>query len=323
MPEVLAIDHSSFELPWSEEDVFRLLRQRNCICMVAEQGERIVGFMIYGLYKNKLHVLRFATHPQLRRTGVGKAMINALIDKLSPTRRTSFSLDVRETNLGAQKFYQTMGLRAVGVSREHYEDTGEDAYMMEYRLDTHTVPEVETQPVTPTFRSKNLVQDPTIKKKTVAGEYVHNGEKAVDATIRRYRAGDETAIYAIQDKFAGYISTHYALDRKDQILVATNSQDIPIGFLAYTTSIDGNKAYRATLKDWAVSPEFDTGAVKEELIDKLKKEMLRMTNKAIVSAKIDASNIEDLDFFKNHLKVVPKPNGMQFDVELELSKSTL
>jgi ribosomal-protein-alanine N-acetyltransferase len=54
MPEVLAIEHASFEYPWCEEEFLRVLRQRNCIGMVAEQGERIVGFMVYELHRNKI-----------------------------------------------------------------------------------------------------------------------------------------------------------------------------------------------------------------------------------------------------------------------------
>src|SRR5690606_11527131 len=44
MPEVLQIEKASFEFPWYEDDFIRCLRQRNCIGMVAEQGERVVGF---------------------------------------------------------------------------------------------------------------------------------------------------------------------------------------------------------------------------------------------------------------------------------------
>jgi len=63
MPEVLEIENSSFEFPWSEDDFIRCLRQRNCIGMVAEHGERVVGFMIYELHKTRLHVLNFAVAP--------------------------------------------------------------------------------------------------------------------------------------------------------------------------------------------------------------------------------------------------------------------
>jgi ribosomal-protein-alanine N-acetyltransferase len=47
MPEVLHTEQGAFEYAWTEEDFLRCLRQRNCIGMVAEQGEKVVGFMIY------------------------------------------------------------------------------------------------------------------------------------------------------------------------------------------------------------------------------------------------------------------------------------
>ena len=64
MPEVLAIEEQSFEYPWSEEDFVRCLRQRNCIGLVAEHNERVVGFIIYELHKSRLHILNFAVHDQ-------------------------------------------------------------------------------------------------------------------------------------------------------------------------------------------------------------------------------------------------------------------
>src|SRR5206468_12938766 len=102
MPEVLQTEQESFEYAWTEEDFLRCLRQRNCIGMVAEQGEKVVGFMIYELHKQKLHILNFAVHPTCRRSGVGGQMSAKLMSKLSSHRRTRITLEVRETNLTAQ-----------------------------------------------------------------------------------------------------------------------------------------------------------------------------------------------------------------------------
>lgn len=132
MPEVLHTEHSSFEFPWTEEDFLRCLRQRNCIGMVAEQCEKVVGFMIYELHKTKLHILNFAVHPSWRRLGIGEQMVSKLIGKLSSHRRTRITLEVRETNLCAQLFFRSQGFRAVRVLRSYYEDSGEDAFLMSY-----------------------------------------------------------------------------------------------------------------------------------------------------------------------------------------------
>jgi ribosomal-protein-alanine N-acetyltransferase len=133
MPEVLAIENRSFEFPWSDEDFIRCLRQRNCIGMVAEYDERVVGFMIYELHKNRLHVLNFAVRPEFRRRGVGTSMMRKLIGKLSEQRRNRILLEIRETNLDAQLFFRDCDFRAISVLREFYEDSPEDAYLMQYR----------------------------------------------------------------------------------------------------------------------------------------------------------------------------------------------
>jgi ribosomal-protein-alanine N-acetyltransferase len=79
MPAVLSIENQSFEYSWSEDDFIRCLRQRNCIGMVAERDDRIVGFMIYELHKTRLHVLNFAVANDCRRTGVGRTMVEKLL----------------------------------------------------------------------------------------------------------------------------------------------------------------------------------------------------------------------------------------------------
>jgi ribosomal-protein-alanine N-acetyltransferase len=134
MPDVLRTETESFDYAWTEEDFLRCLRQRNCIGMVAEHNDRVVGFMIYELHKTKLHILNFAVAPSHRRTGIGAQMITKLIGKLSSHRRTKITLAVRERNLAAQLFFRAQEFRALRVLRNYYEDSGEDAFLMEFRV---------------------------------------------------------------------------------------------------------------------------------------------------------------------------------------------
>ena len=147
MPEVLQTEQASFEYAWTEEDFLRCLRQRNCIGMVAEQGEKVVGFMIYELHKSKLHILNFAVQPSCRRAGIGSQMVTKLISKLSGHRRTRITLEVRETNLPAQQFFRAQGFRAVRVLRAYYEDSGEDAFLMQYRVNDDPAIDESEEPV--------------------------------------------------------------------------------------------------------------------------------------------------------------------------------
>jgi len=134
MPEVLQIERTSFATAWSDEDFLCCLRQRNCIGMVAEANHQIVGFMIYELHKAKLHILNFAVAPEFRRMGVGRQMVQRLVDNLSQQRRREIRVSLRESNLPGQLFFRAVGFKAVAVDRGCYDDTNEDAYLFRFLL---------------------------------------------------------------------------------------------------------------------------------------------------------------------------------------------
>ncbi len=133
MPEVLAIENECFEFPWCKEDFVRWLRPRNCIPIVAEASERILGFMVYEWHQYRLQVINFAVDKRFRRRSIGTQMVKELISKLSNDRRSHIMIEIRETNLPAQLFFQAQGFRAVSVLHNAFEDTPEDAYLMEYQ----------------------------------------------------------------------------------------------------------------------------------------------------------------------------------------------
>jgi ribosomal-protein-alanine N-acetyltransferase len=132
MPEVLAIERASFDYHWDEDGFLRELRRRNSLGYVAEHADRIVGFMIYRLLKDRLRLVDLAVHPEFRRRGVGRQLTGKLAERLSHHGKPRIVLLVRETNLTAQAFFRRRGYRALEVVREHYPDTGEAAYAMQY-----------------------------------------------------------------------------------------------------------------------------------------------------------------------------------------------
>lgn len=129
MPQVMAIEITAYEYPWAEEDFIRCLRQRNCIGMVAETGDKIVGYMIYELHRNRLEILNLAVHGEHRRSGVGSSMIAKLYGKLSPQRRTRIDAAVCERNEVAHYWLKACGFTAVEILRDYYEEITADAYL--------------------------------------------------------------------------------------------------------------------------------------------------------------------------------------------------
>ncbi len=138
LPDVFYIEDASFALPRGEEGLRRLLvGQDNYVGLVAEYKKRVVGFVIYELRKKRLYIVDLAVHPEFRQRGVGRQLVQErqLIEEIGRKWRcTKIRINVRETNLGAQFFFAANSFKAIRVIREYFQDTGEDAYLFQYRV---------------------------------------------------------------------------------------------------------------------------------------------------------------------------------------------
>lgn len=124
IPAVLAIDAASYERPWSEPDLLRCLRQRNCISMVVEHNapgsrcDTVVAFVVYEISARHLAVLRFAVAPEFRRRGVGTCLLDKIKYKVISHRRLGFTALVPDSDLSAHLFARANDVRAVAAVRE-------------------------------------------------------------------------------------------------------------------------------------------------------------------------------------------------------------
>ena len=132
LPTVVDIETRVWDRPWDENDFLSLLAQSNCIGVVAENGDRVLGFMLYELHKNSYQIVNMAVDPQAWRHGIGRALVDRLINRLSMTRRYEVWLTLRESNVPAQLFFSACGLLATTVIRDYYEDRVEDGYLMSF-----------------------------------------------------------------------------------------------------------------------------------------------------------------------------------------------
>lgn len=123
--EILRCEWTASRTPWTEEDYLSWLRQRNCIGMVAVHNEMIVGGMVYELHKSRLHLLRLIVHQEWQRCGVGTAMVERLLGKLSIQRRRLLTADVPDDLLGTHLFLQAMGFTAEAIDEQTYRFTYE------------------------------------------------------------------------------------------------------------------------------------------------------------------------------------------------------
>lgn len=128
MVEILHLEQVQ-RSPWSEDQLLSCFRQLNCIGMVAEVNDVVVGYMIYELFPKKLEVLKVVGGD---RTVLDK-MLSKLASKLSSHRRNRVAVNVDENALYMHLTLKRNGYDAVRVIKNGEAD-GADSYRFVYRL---------------------------------------------------------------------------------------------------------------------------------------------------------------------------------------------
>ena len=125
------VERTSFPVPWPA-NAFRheLTQNRNARYVVARIGERIVGYAGLWLMVDEAHITTFAVHPDHRRLRIGEKLLHRVFEIAVVMNAEWLTLEVRASNLAAQKLYEKYGFRRAGVRRRYYSDNNEDALIM-------------------------------------------------------------------------------------------------------------------------------------------------------------------------------------------------
>jgi len=132
IPAVMEIERASFPVPWSESLMRALLfMPETMVCLVAEAGGRVHGYVTAALGYDELHILSIAMSPDSRGTGGADLLLAGAIERGRPHNCLAVILEVRERNERAQRFYRRHGFRTIGRRPRYYADSGEDAILLQ------------------------------------------------------------------------------------------------------------------------------------------------------------------------------------------------
>jgi ribosomal-protein-alanine N-acetyltransferase len=131
---VMAIEKASFAYPWSPRFFLQELQVEYARSLVAEVNGRIVGYILFWLLVDGIDIHNLAVHSEFRRRGIGRLLIEQVVLETRRRRSTRVTLEVRRSNLGAQKLYESMGFVTTGIRKGYYSDNGEDALAMTLTL---------------------------------------------------------------------------------------------------------------------------------------------------------------------------------------------
>ena len=132
--QVLEIERASFPTPWTENMFLKELSSPLSYPFVVTRsearGDVVVGYIIFWMLMEEVHILNLATHTDYRRLGLAHSLLNFSLDFTYERGGIVYFLEVRRGNQAAIDLYRKVGFASWRVRRNYYADTGEDAIIM-------------------------------------------------------------------------------------------------------------------------------------------------------------------------------------------------
>ena len=110
-----ALHTASFDEPWTEHAFSELLKLPTTIGWCDEKG-----FILCSHVLDEMEIMTICTHPDYRRQGVARNLLNAMIDYARLVKATKIFLEVRSDNIPAQKLYERIGFTVSGLRKGYY-----------------------------------------------------------------------------------------------------------------------------------------------------------------------------------------------------------
>lgn len=129
--QVLEVEHASFSSPWPK-DIFiqelELNSHAHYFVIVAEN--KIVGYAGMWIVLDDAQITNIAILPDYRGRKLGGTLFHYIMQYGIQMGMKRLSLEVRVSNIVAQKMYRKFGLIPGGIRRNYYTDNNEDAIVM-------------------------------------------------------------------------------------------------------------------------------------------------------------------------------------------------
>lgn len=134
--EIIEIEKTLFPTPWTQG----MFEQEIAVggnpegpgsySVVATTGGRVTGYAVAWFIQDGVHLMNIAVRREYQRRGIGKCLMDHLIEIASATGKRIIVLEVRAGNAAARAFYRKFMFESVGIRRGYYVDSREDAILM-------------------------------------------------------------------------------------------------------------------------------------------------------------------------------------------------
>jgi len=126
---VAAIERAVFSDPWSADDFSECLAAETPF-LVAVRGPTVAGYAVAHFAADEGEILNLGVAAAHRRSGIGRALAERLLEDLHDRGVRVVYLEVRESNAAARRLYERLGFAAVGRRARYYRRPVEDAVIL-------------------------------------------------------------------------------------------------------------------------------------------------------------------------------------------------
>lgn len=127
-------DHIESGLGWKYDAarVRRSIGDRDTLVLVACERDVLAGFAIMDFGDERTHLVLLAVQPAKRRRGIGRAMLEWLLESARTAGIASVHLELRASNEAARRFYRALGFSETVLMPRYY--GGREAAMRMVRV---------------------------------------------------------------------------------------------------------------------------------------------------------------------------------------------
>jgi ribosomal-protein-alanine N-acetyltransferase len=119
---ISAVHGRSFRRGWDEDEIRRLLLDRNVVAQRMTLGPKLIGFILSRAAADEAEILSVAIASGWKGRGFSRQLLDLHLRRLAGIGVRSVYLEVGESNTPACRLYRRAGFREVGRRRGYYDD---------------------------------------------------------------------------------------------------------------------------------------------------------------------------------------------------------
>lgn len=132
--QLAELDKVCFAVPWSEQAFIDETENELANYIIAEDNGAVIGYVGYWKVVDEGHITNIAVSPDYRRKGIASEMLSRIIKAAYDDNLYLLTLEVRKSNIAAQKLYEKFGFEPLGERKNYYHLPTEDAVIMTLML---------------------------------------------------------------------------------------------------------------------------------------------------------------------------------------------